>query len=104
MGARPALAYCQAGAGVSCSWKKKPPRRPGRKNAMLDIDRLITALDLADLVRQAGGKLNGKRTSCACPLHGGDNPAAFHIWTSEDGHSMWTCYTRCGSGNALTFL
>lgn len=71
---------------------------------MLDINRLLTALDLSDLVRQAGGKLANGRQSCACPLHGGDNPAAFHLFTSEDGHPMWHCFTKCGSGNALTFL
>lgn len=70
---------------------------------MLDLDRLLSALDLADLARQAGARLNGNRSG-ACPLHGGDNPTAFHLWTADDGRQMFTCFTKCGSGNALTFL
>src|SRR5689334_13433270 len=70
---------------------------------MLDIDRLLTRLDLADLAKQAGANLNGRR-SCACPLHGGDNTGAFHLWKADDGREMWTCFTRCGTGNALTFI
>ena len=69
----------------------------------LDLDRLLGALDLADLARQAGAKLNGRRSS-ACPLHPGDNPTAFHIWEADDGRQMFTCFTNCGTGNALTFI
>lgn len=71
---------------------------------MLDINRLLNALDLADLVRQAGGKLANGRQSCACPLHDGDNTAAFHLWKADDGREMWTCFTKCGTGNALSFI
>lgn len=72
---------------------------------MLDIDRLLNALDLRELVRDAGAKLNGTGR-CRCPLHNGDNDTAFHVYTVDDGRELYTCHTRaeCGSGNALTFI
>jgi hypothetical protein len=69
----------------------------------LDVDRLLDALDLADLARQAGAKLTG-RGNTTCPLHGGDNPAAFHVWSADDGRQLYTCFTHCGTGDALAFI
>lgn len=38
-----------------------------------------------------------------CPLHGGDNPTGFEITRQKDGW-LWTCWTRCGSGDLLALL
>lgn len=68
-------------------------RAPGWIDFCEVRDRLTVRAVLADAgydVSQ-GGRI-------ACPIHRGDNPTAFSI--SRDGH-WWTCWTRCGSGDAL---
>ena len=42
-----------------------------------------------------GLKAMSRGFSSTCPLHHGDNPQAFQIWTDR-GFIGWKCYTRCG--------
>jgi hypothetical protein len=69
---------------------------------MFDIETLLAKTDLRDLVQKAGGQLNKDR--CACPIHGGDNSDAFHIFR-DNGKDQWKCFTGdCGGGDAITFV
>lgn len=73
---------------------------------MFDTNLINAKVKIEDLVIQAGGnpKFKGGRYSCACPLHGGDNPAAFSIW-QENGQWHWNCFTgSCGGGDAIRFV
>ncbi len=36
-----------------------------------------------------------------CPLHGGDNPTAFHLNPIKN---RWTCFTRCRHGDLIDFV
>jgi len=56
-------------------------------------DRLTVAMVLVD----AGCEVPRTRRA-ACPIHRGDNRTAFSI--SRDGR-WWTCWSHCGSGDAL---
>lgn len=73
---------------------------------MVDIEALLRRVDLAALAEAAGARFDGRRSS-HCPLHGGDNPTAFHIYTGADGRQRWHCFTRCqpgrNDGDALAF-
>jgi len=72
-----------------------------------NIDAILDKADLLQYVERAGGKPNkhGERYSCACPLHGGDNPTAFSIWRGTDGRLAWNCFTgSCGGGDAIRFV
>lgn len=55
-----------------------------------DIKARITVRELAE---EAGAIF--RRDSSRCPLHGGDNPTAFHVY---DGDRMWKCFTGCPEG------
>ncbi len=70
---------------------------------MINIEALLTKTDLRDLVTKAGGRLNKDR--CACPIHGGDNEDAFHVFRDE-GKDLWKCFTgdSCGGGDAISFV
>ncbi len=73
---------------------------------MFDINSVLSQSDLLAYVETAGGKIEkrGERYSCACPLHGGDNPTAFSIFP-KDGKLLWHCFTGdCGSGDVITFV
>lgn len=75
---------------------------------MLDLERLMDSLDLADLATQAGAKLHkaGRQLRSTCPLHAGsDNPTSFCIHTPRgDGNrQLWVCH-KCGGGDALGFI
>lgn len=73
---------------------------------MFDIDAILTKADLLGYVERAGATVRGKgnRYSCACPLHGGDNPTAFSIY-HKDGRWLWNCFTgSCGGGDAIRFV
>lgn len=52
-----------------------------------DIKQRVTVRELAE---EAGAAF--RRDSAACPLHGGDNPTAFHL---RDDDRYWHCFTRC---------
>jgi len=72
-----------------------------------NIDEILSKADLITYVERAGGKprKNGERYSCACPLHGGDNPTAFSMYR-KNGQLLWNCYTgtTCGGGDAIKFV
>ncbi len=53
---------------------------------MIDVDRLLEAVDLTALAEQAGAQFRktGKTLRSTCPLHGGDNRTAFSVY-SENG-------------------
>lgn len=72
----------------------------------MDIEALLRRVDLAALAEAAGARFDGRRSS-HCPLHGGDNPTAFHIYPGADGRQRWHCFTQCppgrNGGDALAF-
>lgn len=71
-----------------------------------DIDAILAKSDLLAYVQRAGGELKGggSRYSCACPLHGGENPTAFSLYF-KDGRWLWNCFTGdCGGGDAIRFV
>ena len=73
---------------------------------MFDVNEILNKADLLTYVERAGGKpkKNGNRYSCACPIHGGDNPTAFSIY-DKDGKQLWNCFTgSCGGGDAIKFV
>ena len=73
---------------------------------MIDVDAILKRTNLVSLVEQAGGRLHraGGDLRGACPLHGGDNPTAFSVY-SEGGVQKWKCFTRdCGGGDAIGFV
>ena len=60
---------------------------------------LLERLSLRELAEEAGAVFHGSaagRRSSHCPLHGGDNPHAFHLYQSE---TRWHCFTRCPAGH-----
>jgi hypothetical protein len=63
-----------------------------------DLDLLRSSLSLRDLAEEAGAVFRGSslNPSSACPLHGGDNPSAFHLYASGQ---RWHCFTRCPAGH-----
>ncbi|MBI5945478.1 MAG: DUF927 domain-containing protein [Chloroflexi bacterium] len=66
----------------------------------LNLDLLLSKIELAELVERAGAKLHrsGYEMRCTCPLHKGDNPTAFSIYKGDDGHDRWHCHTKCAAG------
>lgn len=40
-------------------------------------------------------KVAGKTATCACPVHGGNNPRGFHI---DFEKNLWHCFTQCKKG------
>ncbi|MGC1379305.1 MAG: CHC2 zinc finger domain-containing protein [Anaerolineales bacterium] len=73
----------------------------------LNVERLLSRVDLAELAQQAGAKLHqsGRELRGACPLHGGKNPNAFSIYKDDDGRERWHCYTDCNTGgDAIDFV
>lgn len=73
---------------------------------MFDIEAILAKSDLLGYVERAGATPKGRanRYSCACPLHGGDNPTAFSIY-HKDGKWLWNCFTgSCGGGDAIRFV
>jgi hypothetical protein len=73
---------------------------------MFDINAILQKADLVTMVERAGGNLKqrGGGYSCACVLHGGDNPTALSIY-QKDGKWLWNCFTgSCGGGDAIDFV
>ena len=69
----------------------------------MNIEAVLQKTDLTELVRMAGGEpdRNGR---CACPLHGGKDTNAFHVYT-DSGKQKWKCFSHdCGGGDALDFV
>lgn len=70
---------------------------------MVDVHELLTQIDLRALAEAAGAKFRSGNSS-NCPLHGGTNPTAFHIYKGNDGISRWHCFTGCQTGgDAISF-
>jgi DNA primase len=65
--------------------------------AKVPLEQVLTTLyGLTDFKRQ-DDRLFGK-----CPVHGGDNPRAFH---ADLGKNLWHCFTGCKKGgNAIDFV
>ena len=73
----------------------------------LDLHVIFFGVNLEDLAGQAGTKLqkSGGELRGRCPLHKGDNPTAFVIYTDPNGHSRWHCHTKCDAGgDAIDFV
>jgi hypothetical protein len=69
----------------------------------MNIEAVLTKTDLFDLVEKAGGTPD-RSGRCACPLHGGQDANAFHIYT-DGGKQKWKCFSdNCGGGDALDFV
>jgi DNA primase catalytic core len=66
----------------------------------INLNQLFAQVDLADLASQAGAKLQrtGNTLRGACPLHKGNNPTAFSIYTDDTGRQRWHCHTGCNAG------
>lgn len=78
----------------------------GNPTLRFDTDLINSKMGIEEVVRMAGGnpKFSGGRYSCACPLHGGDNPTAFSIY-QKDGKWFWNCFTgSCGGGDLIKFV
>lgn len=77
------------------------------KNPQLDVDLLLSRVNLTALAESAGAKFgrSGQEQRSACLLHKGDNPTAFSVYTGQDGRERWHCYTRCDTdGDAIDFV
>jgi anti-sigma regulatory factor (Ser/Thr protein kinase) len=73
----------------------------------IDVEQLLDRIELVQIVERAGAKLkkSGKGYRGACPLHGGEDPTAFHIYTGKDGRLRWHCHTECSAGDdAIDFV
>lgn len=69
----------------------------------MNIESVLAKTDLFDLVEKAGGTPD-RSGRCACPLHGGTDTNAFHIYT-DGGKQKWKCFSdSCGGGDALDFV
>jgi len=69
----------------------------------MNIEAVINKTDLFDLVRLAGGELDNNGRG-ACPIHGGRDTNAFHVYTLS-GRQMWKCFSGdCGGGDCIDFV
>ena len=68
----------------------------------LDPNRIRSRLSLRSLAESAGAIF--RNASSHCPLHGGDNPTAFHLYADD---TRWHCFTNCppdaNDGDIFTF-
>jgi 5S rRNA maturation endonuclease (ribonuclease M5) len=73
----------------------------------LNLHVILSKVNLEDLAQQAGANLqkSGGELRGTCPLHKGDNPTAFVIYTDPNGHTRWHCHTKCDAGgDAIDFV
>lgn len=73
----------------------------------LDLDALLSRVNLEEIIERAGTKLqrSGGDLRGVCPLHKGDNPTAFSVYSDQSGHQRWRCYTKCDAGgDAIDFV
>lgn len=70
---------------------------------MISFTRLKETVSLQEVARdyQISLKLMGQELIGPCPLHGGDNPTAFHLNSHKN---RWKCFTRCGHGDVIDFV
>lgn len=70
----------------------------------MNIELVISKTDLLDLVVKAGGDVDTRTGRGACPLHGGRDTNAFHVYT-DGGKQYWKCFSGdCGGGDAIDFV
>lgn len=70
---------------------------------MLNIESVISKTDLFALVQKAGSQPDN-HGRCACPIHGGTDTNAFHIY-NNNGKQSWKCFSGdCGQGDAIDFV
>lgn len=100
-----------AGGKPAASTKKQNTLNGQRHNTTkfqrLDLDTLLSRIDLEQIAQQAGTKLHrrGGELRGICPLHKGDNPTAFTVYKDSSGHERWRCYTKCNAGgDAIDFV
>ncbi|CAG1014599.1 DNA primase [Anaerolineales bacterium] len=77
------------------------------KFSRLDLSVVLSKVMLDELAGQAGAKLHrsGGELRGNCPLHKGDNPTAFSVYTDPSGLQRWRCYTKCDAGgDAIDFI
>lgn len=68
-----------------------------------NVEDILNKASLRELAEKAGGRFD-KNNRSACPIHGGDNEGAFHIF-NKYGRDYFKCFTGdCGSGDAITFV
>jgi len=75
----------------------------------LNIEKLLDKVDLVTLIEQTSAELIYKpgrdEYRGRCPLHGGDNPTSFQVYTADDGRQRWRCWADCdASGDAIEFI
>jgi len=69
----------------------------------MNIEAIIQKTDLIDLVRKAGGEPDN-HGRCACPIHGGKDTNAFHVY-KDAGKQKWKCFSGdCGGGDCYDFV
>lgn len=69
----------------------------------MNIEAVLSKTNLLDLVEKAGGEPD-RSGRCACPIHGGKDTNAFHVYT-DGGKQKWKCFSGdCGGGDALDFI
>jgi DNA primase len=62
----------------------------------VSIDQVLAAYGLDAKLRRQNHSLYGP-----CPLHGGDNPTAFHVHLKR---GLWRCFTACGGGDIVDLI
>ena len=73
---------------------------------------ILNNIDPVSLLELFGASIyttNQFEIRCTCPLHNGDNPTAFHVYTAtptEPVSFKWRCYTKCddGHGDIIDFI
>jgi DNA primase len=64
--------------------------------AKVSIGQVLAAYGLGSKLRRQNQSLYGP-----CPLHGGDNPTAFHVHLNR---GLWRCFTACGGGDVVDLI
>jgi DNA primase len=67
----------------------------------LDIEKIRTEITITMILDYYGIALRKSaddRLSGTCPLHGGDNPNAFHVDIKKN---IYNCFTRCAAGGSI---
>lgn len=64
--------------------------------SQVSIGQVLAAYSLDSKLRRQNHSLYGP-----CPLHGGDNPTAFHVHLSR---GLWRCFTCCGGGDIVDLI
>ena len=62
----------------------------------LSIDQVLAAYGLDAKLKRQNHLLYGP-----CPLHGGDNPTAFHVHLKR---GLWRCFTACGGRDIVDLI